>query len=69
MSPLSSLRNGEEYKGELSTNIGRRADLYWSESEPILVDSATYIGQPTDQYRFAPPSTMKMGVRGMESLT
>ena len=28
MSPLPLLRNREEYKGELSTYIGRRADLY-----------------------------------------
>lgn len=33
--PLSSLRNGEEYKGELSTYMGRWADLYWSEDEAI----------------------------------
>ena len=35
MPPLSSLINGEEYKGELSTYMGRRADLYWSDDEAI----------------------------------
>ena len=35
MPPLSLLRNGEEYKGELSIYMGRRADLYWSEDEAI----------------------------------
>ena len=35
MPPLSLLRNRKEYKGELSTYIGQRADLYWSDDEAI----------------------------------
>ena len=46
MPPLSLLRNGEEYKGELSTYIGRRTDLYWSDDE-------SYIGHDGDLYRMA----------------
>mgnify|MGYP003360035080 CR=1 FL=1 len=30
------------------------ADLYWSTQQAILVDEATYIGSPADQYSFAP---------------
>ena len=35
MPPLSLPIMGEEYKGELSTYIGQRADLYWSDDEAI----------------------------------
>ena len=38
------------------TYISRRAELYGSTQRSILVDEATYIGQPADQYSFAPPS-------------
>ena len=40
------------------TYIGRRADLYWSTQQAILVDEATYIGSPADLYSFALPSSM-----------
>ena len=53
MPPLSLLRNGEEYKGELSTYIGRWADLYWSDDEAILVRRRSYIGRDGDLYRMA----------------
>ena len=44
-------------RGGIATYIGRRADLYRSTRRSILVDEATYIGSPSDQYRFiAPPS-------------
>ena len=44
-------------RGGIATYIGQRADLYWSTRRAILVDEATYIGSPADQYRFiAPPS-------------
>jgi len=43
MPPLSLPRNREEYKGELSTYIGRRADLYWSDDEAISVAMTTYM--------------------------
>ena len=44
-------------RGGIATYIGRRADLYLSTRRSILVDEATYIGSPSDQYRFiAPPS-------------
>ena len=33
------------------TYISRRADLYWFTRRAILVDEATYIGSPADQYR------------------
>ena len=52
MPPLSLLRNGEEYKGELSTYIGRRADLYWSDDEAIEVAMTTYIGWRRKLYSF-----------------
>lgn len=45
------------------TNIGRRADLYWSTQQAILVDEASYIGQPADPYSFALPSPMGIGQR------
>ena len=40
------------------TYISRRADLYWFTRRAILVDEATYIGSPADQYSFARPSSM-----------
>ena len=44
-------------RGGIATYIGRRADLYRSTRRSILVDEETYIGSPSDQYRFiAPPS-------------
>ena len=39
-------------RGGIATYIGRRADLYRSTWRSILVDEATYIGSPSDQYRF-----------------
>ena len=45
-------------RGGIATYIGRRADLYRSTRRSILVDEATYIGSPSDQYSFAPPSSM-----------
>ena len=38
------------------TYISRRADLYWSTQQAILVDEVTYIGSPADLYSFALPS-------------
>lgn len=38
----------------IRTYISRRADLYWSTQQAILVDEATYIGSPADPYSFAP---------------
>ena len=50
-------REREMPRGGIATYIGRRADLYRSMRRSILVDEATYIGSPSDQYRFiAPPS-------------
>ena len=40
------------------TYIGQRAELYGSTQQAILVDKATYIGSPADQYSFARPSSM-----------
>ena len=34
---------------------GRQIDLYWSAGGPILLRRRSYIGPPTDQYRFIPP--------------
>ena len=45
-------------RGGIATYIGRRADLYRSTRRAILVDEATYIGSPSDQYSFARPSSM-----------
>jgi len=52
-------------RGGIATYIGRRADLYRSTRRSILVDEATYIGSPSDQYRFiAPP----FGRRGADEI-
>ena len=40
-------------RGGIATYIGRRADLYRFTRRSILVDEATYIGSPSDQYSFA----------------
>ena len=42
-------------RGGIATYIGRWADLYRSTRRSILVDEATYIGSPSDQYRFIAP--------------
>ena len=38
---------------------GGSSNLYRSDDEAILVAMTTYIGQPTDQYRFTPPPSAR----------
>ena len=50
---LSTINRGQHSRQQ--SHIGHRANLYRSRSEAVLVSPATYIGQPSDQYRLSFP--------------